>query len=1029
MSLMQTVAADTAYTLAESAQRTRSAYAQRVTDGTHTLPWWTTVIITAGSQRQAERYTSEIQRRQLHGTLPTNVRYLVVPDLEEARIGSGGATLHALHTLAAAALPAAAANSLEEWWAEQRVLIIHSGGDARRLPQYSLSGKLFSILPITTPWGEVSTVFDELLALSTAWVDRLACGLVVTSGDVLPTFNAETLRWERAGVAGVAMRSSLTVGSRHGVYVADDEGRVYAFLQKPTPTQVRDAGGMLPDEQVAVDSGIFRFDAVIAARLTALAGVQRDADCWRFDDGLLARTEHGRPALDLYEHFTLALTGQSHPGPDELAWQQLATALQGVPFWCDLVDGEFTHIGTTPLFRQLMTEETNFTRLYETPQRLSTLAPPGVRSAGVIIDSVLAGGGEIGAGAMVIECALNVPVHAGRGAILHGVADLSTPVEAPDDVVVHQVPVRLPDGLHGVVMRVYGVEDDPKGRVFTQTATWFGRPLLETLALLQLEPEQVWPDIAPEERTLWNALLFPVTTPAKAWAFARWMLGLDAGVAPADWARTTRLSLASSAHWADSTALAEARQQRIQANWSATALSLAQTGSDLRPLLAHPPGLTTLAGAARALWAQAAIRKISTPTEAASLYLHASRFFQQAGLAEEAGRAHTLAFACVRHGVETQALDEPFHAAGRQWQARAVTVSAPARIDFGGGWSDTPPFCLDWGGTVLNMALTLQGAYPITTHVRWLNEPVLSCISDDTGERVEYRDTAEVLAPPRPGDTFAIPRAIMQLIGLVRPGEALARALLDAGGGLEIRTSVSLPLGSGLGTSSILAATALRAVAEMFGVSLSDHQLSEQVLQLEQRMATGGGWQDQAGGIFPGVKLLTSGPGLRQRLRVQPLGWTPARQQEFSDRFILYYTGIRRIAKNLLGQVVERYLAREADAVQVLHSIKTLAQEMAYAMCDGEWEYLGSLIDRHWRLNQQLDPHTTNAPISALLQDLRPYLAGAKLAGAGGGGFLLLLAKDPDAAQALRTRLATGGYPGALYTWALATDGLRVERT
>ena len=82
---------------------------------------------------------------------------------------------------------------------------------------------------------------------------------------------------------------------------------------------------------------------------------------------------------------------------------------------------------------------------------------------------------------------------------------------------------------------------------------------------------------------------------------------------------------------------------------------------------------------------------------------------------------------------------------------------------------------------------------------------------------------------------------------------------------------------------------------------------------------------------------------------------------------MLYNTGIQRMAKNLLRQVVSRYLARETATIQVLHSIKTLAVEMSYAMAEGEWKHLGQLLDRHWQLNQVLDPHTNNAPITAIL--------------------------------------------------------------
>ena len=261
--------------LSEIAQRARRAYVGSITGGASAPPWWTAVIVTASSNRQAERYEAEIERRRGAGTIPPGVLFLVVPDLDDVRIGSGGATLNAIRALAAEVLCASGAGSLEDWWRTQRVLLIHSGGDSRRLPEYSLAGKLFSALPIKTPWGDVSTVFDETLALSTDWAGKLADGLVVASGDVILTFDAGQLDWSRPGVSGVAMRQPIEIGSQHGVYVVGDEGRVYSFLQKPSAAEVRAAGGMLAEDTVALDIGLIRFDVSVAARLTELAGVSR----------------------------------------------------------------------------------------------------------------------------------------------------------------------------------------------------------------------------------------------------------------------------------------------------------------------------------------------------------------------------------------------------------------------------------------------------------------------------------------------------------------------------------------------------------------------------------------------------------------------------------------------------------------------------------------------------------------------------------------------------------------------------------
>lgn len=921
-------------------QRSYQAYLQRLAESPAARDWWSAVILTAGSHAQAELYREQIRHRAERGYLPRNVNWHIVTDSPNAadtrHVGSGGATLRALQVLG---------RNDPAWWACHRVLVIHAGGESRRLPEYSLTGKLFGILPERTPWGGNSTVFDETLALSTLWLERFPAGLVVSSGDVVLPFESADLDWDRPGVAGAAIRQPMEVGTRHGIYVLDESGRVYSFLQKPTPAQVRAAGGVLPcqplpgepstaEEEVALDTGLLHFDAGLAAALSQLACALPEI-----------------PFLDLYQQFTLSLTGEgSCPLPE------LAALLRGVPFHCSLVRGTFTHVGTTSHFRRLF--------------------------QGGIVDSILAPGSELGPGALAIECHLTEPLRVGAGGIAHGLDNaVGGALSVAEDTVMHQVPVHLPDGRRGFVVRTYGVEDDPK------TPVWFGRPILEALESLHLDPEEVWPGIAESERCLWNARLFLF-----------------------DNHTTPLLSLATSTQYADREALAEARDRRRDANWRASAAALARAGTDVRPLLIHAPGINALAETGRTLGAEALGLEAATPSDAACRHFQSSLFFEQAGLAEESERARNSAFSAVRKAVAARTF--PAFAAPRRTRSAdtmSLTVSAPARIDFGGGWSDTPPFCLDWGGTVFNMAITLNGAYPIRTIVRPLWEPVVRLVSSEAAETL----TAESFcSTPDVGSPFAIHRASLDMLGFVKPGEPLP--------GLEIRTEVNLPMGSGLGTSSVLAATVLKALLELRGEPVSVQDLSDMVLSLEQFMTTGGGWQDQVGGIYPGAKLTMTGPGPRQRIRVEPVQ-CPA---EFAARFVLYYTGIRRIAKDLLSQVVGRYLAREVQTVQVLHSIKTLAVEMAYAMKESDWEYLGSLLDRHWELNQVLDPHTTNAPINQLLEFVRPYILGAKLAGAGGGGFLMLLAKTPDDVQRLRRALASLPGPGALYEWAVAPLGL-----
>jgi fucokinase len=974
------------------AQQARRWYAERLACGKDAQAWWDVVAITASSKRQAERYEWEIERRRKRGHIPAGVRFVVVPDPGDRRVGSGGATIHALAEIAPPGV---------DWWKSHRVLLIHCGGDSRRLPQYSLSGKLFSALPAKTSWGEASTVFDETLALSSAWARESSGGLVVGSGDVVLTFSADRLQWNRPGVCGVALRQPAVTGMQHGVYVADEKGRVYAFLQKPSMEALRAAGALLAGDEVALDIGLLHFAPETAAQL-------RDIEL-----------PPDTPPIDLYHHVTMALTGQWAPQPnDGASFQSLAKVLEGTPFWCSLVEGEFIHIGTTTLLRDLMTGG----------------IPAQRAMAGVAIDCVLRKDAQPAYGSLLIECNLTGPLEAGRGCVLHGLEGISGAIEAPDDTVLHQVPVLLADGRKGTVIRAYGVGDDPKSPAAAWKATWFGRPMIEELHGLGIDLAKVWPGLGPEQWTLWNAQLFPVfPTADDAWACARWMMRLAGRFSAAEWEKYDHLSLETSTQLADVVAIEASLSRRLQANWCSAAVALAEGDADIRPMLAHSPGVSALAEAGRRLEASGAEVEASSPSEAASRYFQAGMFLAQAGLEEDAGSARERSFRLVDQAVRMGSgsgsavpCEGPRTAA---WQKEQASVAAPVRIDLGGGWSDTPPFCLDWGGTVLNLAVELNGLYPIRTVVRRIDALVIRCFSCEDGTGEEYRESADLLRQTHPGDPFLLVRTALRMTGLFDEAAPLAKTLEQMGGGIEIRTEADVPMGSGLGSSSILAATTLWALAEITGERLETQELSDRAMRLEQLMTTGGGWQDQAGGIFPGAKLVSSGPGMRQRLRVQPVGWRREHEEELQELMVLYYTGIRRIAKELLRQVVGRYLARETGAVQVLHSIKTLAMEMSFALQEGNWDYLGQLLDRHWELNQVLDPNTTNAPINALLTMTRPYIRGAKLAGAGGGGFMMLLARSREAAGELREMLSEQSRVegGAVYDWQLSTQGPRIE--
>jgi galactokinase/mevalonate kinase-like predicted kinase len=360
---------------------------------------------------------------------------------------------------------------------------------------------------------------------------------------------------------------------------------------------------------------------------------------------------------------------------------------------------------------------------------------------------------------------------------------------------------------------------------------------------------------------------------------------------------------------------------------------------------------------------------------------------------------------------------------------RSVLAQAPVRIDLAGGWTDTPPYCLDHGGAVVNLAINLSGKSPVWVAVTPLAEPVIRLVSEDQGAVLEAGSLRPLRAYARPGDPLAIAKAAFFCSGILREGAPLREQLRDLGGGLEVRVRCAVPQGSGLGASSIVGGAILAALARVAGRDLPLDTLMAEVLVLEQMLTTGGGWQDQVGGLTPGLKLTTSAPGFPQRLCIRPLRLSPKTRARLADRMFLYYTGHTRLAKNILRAVMDRYVVGEPAVVSALSEVRDLALGTADALEAGDLDAVGRLMTAQWERNKLLDPASTSPALDALFDALSPDIAGAKLAGAGGGGFMVVMRKDtPSApgARALASRLSklTGG---RLYRLQPSHQGLRAR--
>jgi galactokinase/mevalonate kinase-like predicted kinase len=229
------------------------------------------------------------------------------------------------------------------------------------------------------------------------------------------------------------------------------------------------------------------------------------------------------------------------------------------------------------------------------------------------------------------------------------------------------------------------------------------------------------------------------------------------------------------------------------------------------------------------------------------------------------------------------------------------------------------------------------------------------------------------------------------------------KAQLEAfGSGIELTLLSAVPAGSGLGTSSILAATVLGAVSDFCALAWDKNEIGRRTLVLEQLLTTGGGWQDQFGGVLGGVKLLQTQSGFEQNPVVR---WLPSdiyNSPEYRHCHLLYYTGITRTAKQILAEIVRRMFLNNRDELSLLRQMKDHAMNMYEALQRQDFEQMGRLVRLTWEQNQLLDSGTNPEAVRRQTELIDDLCLGYKLPGAGGGGYLYMVAKDPEAAARIK---------------------------
>jgi len=340
-----------------------------------------------------------------------------------------------------------------------------------------------------------------------------------------------------------------------------------------------------------------------------------------------------------------------------------------------------------------------------------------------------------------------------------------------------------------------------------------------------------------------------------------------------------------------------------------------------------------------------------------------------------------------------------------------VRVERPLRIDLAGGWSDTPPICYENGGCVLNAALTLEGCRPVVAEVRRIDGREVRVESVDLGERGVLTRRSDIYGKKDPHDWCALVKSALTVVGYE-----------FSQGGLDIRIFADVPKGSGMGTSSILGAALAEALLTVMGKPHDANAVGLKTLELERVMQTGGGWEDQFGALYPGVKLIETKPGRHQVFKIRRLA--PKAEKAFAaylrDYGVLYFSGQKRMARNVLRGVLDFY-ARNPDGIAhaIVRELKKDARRSFAALGKGDYTTFSAVLNSYWMQKKALDPGSTNPQVESIIARIAPWTTAVTLAGAGGGGFLFAIARSKAARARMVRVLASAGTGGRCYRFGV----------
>ncbi|SOB62132.1 D-glycero-alpha-D-manno-heptose 7-phosphate kinase (plasmid) [Pseudodesulfovibrio profundus] len=302
-----------------------------------------------------------------------------------------------------------------------------------------------------------------------------------------------------------------------------------------------------------------------------------------------------------------------------------------------------------------------------------------------------------------------------------------------------------------------------------------------------------------------------------------------------------------------------------------------------------------------------------------------------------------------------------------------IRSKAPLRLGFGGGGTDIAEYSSRFGGAIINTTIS---RYAYATIEPLVNGTIELCCTD----RHQYSIHESALE-------LETQNGQQLLVGVYN---RIVRDYVKKPLSFRLTTSVDAPPGSGLGSSSTLVVAILGAFCEWLKLPLGDYDIAHLAYEIERvDLALAGGKQDQFAATFGGFNFMEfnrDGSTLVNPLRVK---------QEFVNELehnlLLLYTCVSRDSATIIDDQKKFVNEDNQSRIEALHSVKKSASALKKGVLTGDLDCVGRLLRDGWESKKRSSDVISNQSIDAIISDaLKAGALGAKISGAGGGGFMMI---------------------------------------